>query len=48
MVSVLTAQEQRELVRLMKKLGKHAMATYAKSKPQRRTTDAATRQISAP
>jgi hypothetical protein len=29
-VSVLTAEEQYELVRLMKKLGKHAMTTHAK------------------
>jgi MarR family 2-MHQ and catechol resistance regulon transcriptional repressor len=30
LVCVLTPDEQHELVRLMKKLGKHAMATYAK------------------
>lgn len=29
-VGVLTPEEQHELVRLMKKLGKHAMTTYAK------------------
>lgn len=31
-VSVLTPAEQRELVRLMKKLGKHAMGTYSAKK----------------
>jgi DNA-binding MarR family transcriptional regulator len=32
-VSVLTAEEQQELVRLMKKLGKHAMQTRAVKEP---------------
>jgi hypothetical protein len=51
-VSVLTAKEQHELVRLMKKLGKHAMATHAKPAAgrtaARRGRNTAGREASAP
>jgi len=51
-VGVLTYEEQHELVRLTKKLGKHAMATYAKPvvgrHRGRRGPRAATRQAPAP
>jgi MarR family 2-MHQ and catechol resistance regulon transcriptional repressor len=40
LMSILTPEEQRELVRLMKKLGKHAMASYAKPNRQQRASGA--------
>jgi MarR family 2-MHQ and catechol resistance regulon transcriptional repressor len=46
LMSILTLQEQRELARLMKRLGKHAMASYANSDKGQRAAPA--RQISAP
>jgi MarR family 2-MHQ and catechol resistance regulon transcriptional repressor len=46
LMSILTLQEQRELARLMKRLGKHAMAAYANSDKRQRPAPA--RQISAP
>ena len=46
LMSILTLQEQRELARLMKRLGKHAMASYANSDKRQRPAPA--RQISAP
>lgn len=39
LVATLTPSEQRELVRLMKKLGKHAMNTYPASRRSRRVAD---------
>jgi hypothetical protein len=45
-MSILTPEEQRELARLMKKLGKHAMASYAKPNKRQRAADA--RQVSSP
>ena len=51
-VGVLTPEEQHELVRLMKKLGKHAMTTYAKPAVDRNGgrhgPRATTRQAAAP
>ncbi|MFZ0841977.1 MAG: MarR family transcriptional regulator, partial [Xanthobacteraceae bacterium] len=46
LMSILTLQEQRELARLMKRLGKHAMAAYANSDKRQRPAPA--RQISVP
>jgi len=51
LVCVLTPDEQHELVRLMKKLGKHAMTTYAKPTAGRtagRDRGAAARHATAP
>jgi MarR family 2-MHQ and catechol resistance regulon transcriptional repressor len=51
LVCVLTPEEQHELVRLMKKLGKHAMTTYTKPAAGRtagRDRSAAARQATAP
>ena len=42
LMSILTLQEQRELARLMKRLGKHAMASYANSDKRQRPAPAPT------
>src|SRR5262245_13439094 len=51
-IGMLTPEEQHELVRLMKKLGKHAMTTYAKPAAGRNTRPrrprAASRRAAAP